>query len=160
LRTFPRTLWHSATAFDEFLVDIIELGTPLINSEGLAMISAIKAAHPDEEVFADLKPPMPVISKLISPLPPVPTSSPFSTRVPMQLSWARWPQQASTERRLSPNLIGGAVRFDRARELSKLGVAFVELHVGLDEQAQPGYSNRGAARRRSGSGSPVLKPAA
>ena len=36
-------------------VDIIELGTPLIKSAGLSAISAIKAAHPDKEVFADLK---------------------------------------------------------------------------------------------------------
>lgn len=36
-------------------VDIIELGTPLIKSEGLAVIRAIKGAHPDKTVFADLK---------------------------------------------------------------------------------------------------------
>ena len=36
-------------------VDIIELGTPLIKSAGIAVISAVKAAHPDKEVFADLK---------------------------------------------------------------------------------------------------------
>ena len=36
-------------------VDIIELGTPLIKHEGIAAVSAIKAAHPDKEVFADMK---------------------------------------------------------------------------------------------------------
>ena len=36
-------------------VDILELGTPLIKSEGLAAITAVKAAHPDKTVFADLK---------------------------------------------------------------------------------------------------------
>ena len=36
-------------------VDIIELGTPLIKSEGLAVIKAMKAAHPDKLVFADFK---------------------------------------------------------------------------------------------------------
>ncbi|MDV8022596.1 hypothetical protein [Rhodococcus sp. IEGM 1330] len=38
------------------------------------------------------------------------------------------------------DLIGVVDRIDRARELWKLGVAFVELYAGLDEQAQPGYS--------------------
>ena len=36
-------------------VDIIELGTPLIKAEGLRAVTAIKAAHPDKIVFADLK---------------------------------------------------------------------------------------------------------
>ena len=36
-------------------VDIIELGTPLIKAEGLRAITAIKEAHPDKIVFADLK---------------------------------------------------------------------------------------------------------
>ena len=36
-------------------VDIIELGTPLIKAAGLSAITAIKAAHPDKIVFADLK---------------------------------------------------------------------------------------------------------
>ena len=36
-------------------VDIIELGTPLVKSVGLAGITAIKKAHPDKIVFADLK---------------------------------------------------------------------------------------------------------
>ncbi|WP_258049049.1 orotidine 5'-phosphate decarboxylase / HUMPS family protein [Hymenobacter sp. NBH84] len=36
-------------------VDIIELGTPLIKSEGLAVITAMKQAHPDKLVFADFK---------------------------------------------------------------------------------------------------------
>ena len=36
-------------------VDILELGTPLIKSERLAAITAVKAAHPEKIVFADLK---------------------------------------------------------------------------------------------------------
>ncbi|MGW5153806.1 orotidine 5'-phosphate decarboxylase / HUMPS family protein, partial [Rhodococcus koreensis] len=38
------------------------------------------------------------------------------------------------------DLIGVENRVERAREIAKLGVAFVEIHAGLDEQAQPGYS--------------------
>ena len=36
-------------------VDVIELGTPLIKSAGLSAITAVKEAHPDKIVFADLK---------------------------------------------------------------------------------------------------------
>jgi hypothetical protein len=36
-------------------VDIIELGTPLIKAEGMRAVTAIKEAHPDKIVFADLK---------------------------------------------------------------------------------------------------------
>lgn len=36
-------------------IDIIELGTPLIKSEGLAVITAMKKAFPDKLVFADFK---------------------------------------------------------------------------------------------------------
>ncbi|PMD86853.1 3-hexulose-6-phosphate synthase, partial [Siphonobacter sp. BAB-5405] len=36
-------------------VDIIELGTPLIKAEGLKVVTAMKEAHPDKWVFADMK---------------------------------------------------------------------------------------------------------
>ena len=36
-------------------VDILELGTPLVKSAGIGAVSAIKAAHPDKLVFADMK---------------------------------------------------------------------------------------------------------
>jgi 3-keto-L-gulonate-6-phosphate decarboxylase len=36
-------------------VDILELGTPLVKSEGFAAITAVKEAHPDKTVLADLK---------------------------------------------------------------------------------------------------------
>jgi hypothetical protein len=36
-------------------VDIIELGTPLIKAAGLSAVTAVKAAHPDKIVLADMK---------------------------------------------------------------------------------------------------------
>jgi len=36
--------------------------------------------------------------------------------------------------------IGVKNRVQRAQKMMGLGVEFVELHAGLDEQAQPGYS--------------------
>ena len=36
-------------------VDVIELGTPLIKQEGLAVVTAVKKAYPNKIVFADMK---------------------------------------------------------------------------------------------------------
>ena len=36
-------------------VDIIELGTPLIKNAGLSAVTAVKTAHPDKIIFADMK---------------------------------------------------------------------------------------------------------
>jgi 3-hexulose-6-phosphate synthase len=36
-------------------VDIIELGTPLVKNAGLSAVTAVKTAHPDKIVFADMK---------------------------------------------------------------------------------------------------------
>ncbi len=36
-------------------VDIIELGTPLIKKEGQSVVAAMKKAHPDKLIFADMK---------------------------------------------------------------------------------------------------------
>jgi 3-hexulose-6-phosphate synthase len=36
-------------------VDIIELGTPLVKNAGLTAVTAVKTAHPDKIVFADMK---------------------------------------------------------------------------------------------------------
>jgi len=39
----------------EEYIDIVELGTPVINKEGLKAVSEVKAAYPNLEVLADLK---------------------------------------------------------------------------------------------------------
>ena len=36
-------------------VDIIEIGTPCLKANGLALVKAIRAAHPDKILFVDLK---------------------------------------------------------------------------------------------------------
>src|SRR2546421_9251700 len=45
------TLLHKVGPY----VDIIELGTPLVKTEGLSVVKYVKAAYPDKLVFADLK---------------------------------------------------------------------------------------------------------
>lgn len=121
-------------------VDIIELGTPLIKSAGITVVSAIKAAHPDKEVFADLKTAdagyleadlaFGAGADLVTVL-----GSAGDATIAGAVEAGR-----KHGKRVVADLIGVGNRVERAREVVKLGVAFVEIHAGLDEQAQPGYS--------------------
>lgn len=121
-------------------VDIIELGTPLIKSAGLGVISAVKAAHPDKVVFADMK-------TADAGFLEADIAFAAGADIVTVLGSAGDPTisgavEAGTKhgKQVVADLIGVADRVERARELVKLGVAFVELHAGLDEQAQPGYT--------------------
>lgn len=121
-------------------VDIIELGTPLIKSAGVGVISAMKAAHPDKVVLADLK---------TADAGFLEAELAFTAGADMVtvLGTAGDPTitgavEAARKHggEVVADLIGVGNRIERAREVAKLGVTFVEIHAGLDEQAQPGYS--------------------
>lgn len=131
------TLAHQAAEY----VDILELGTPLIKSEGIGAIKAIKAAHPDKLVFADLK-------------------TADAGELEAELAFAAGADLVTVMGAADDDTVRGAVaagrkygkdvvadmitvvdnRVARIREVSKLGVSFVEIHAGLDEQARPGYT--------------------
>ncbi|MEV0699961.1 3-hexulose-6-phosphate synthase [Saccharopolyspora sp. NPDC050389] len=122
-------------------VDILELGTPLIKSEGLRAITAIKAAHPDKLVFADLK-------------------TADAGELEAGLAFEAGADLVTVMGAADDDTVRGAVaagrkygkdvvadmitvvddRVSRIREVSKFGVSFVEIHAGLDEQARPGYT--------------------
>ncbi|WP_460443219.1 3-hexulose-6-phosphate synthase [Amycolatopsis stemonae] len=122
-------------------VDILELGTPLVKSAGIAAVTAIKAAHPDKLVFADLK-------------------TADAGELEAALAFEAGADLVTVMGTVDDDTIRGAVaagrqhgkqvvadmigvvdgRVARIREVAKLGVSFVEIHAGLDEQARPGYS--------------------
>lgn len=122
-------------------VDILELGTPLIKAQGFGAIKAIKAAHPDKLVFADLK-------------------TADAGELEADLAFQAGADLVTVMGAADDDTVRGAVaagrkhgkhvvadmitvvdnRVARIREVSKLGVSFVEIHAGLDEQARPGYS--------------------
>ena len=121
-------------------IDIIELGTPLIKSEGLAVITAMKKAFPDKLVFADFK-------------------TADAGELEADMAFGAGADLITILGATGDATIIGAVksakahgkgvvvdtigvldRVKRAREVIELGVEFVELHAGLDEQAQTGYS--------------------
>ena len=120
-------------------VDIIELGTPLVKSEGLAAITAVKEAHPDKIVFADLKTmdagelEADIAFKAGADLVTVLGAADDSTI-------AGAVKAAKTHNKgVVVDLIGIEDKVTRAKEVRALGAKFVEMHAGLDEQAKPGY---------------------
>ncbi len=121
-------------------VDIIELGTPLIKQEGLSVVTAVKQAYPDKIVFADMK-------------------TMDAGALEAEIAFKAGADQVSILAVANDHTIKGAVeaankagkmivadaigvqdKVTRCKELKALGVQQVELHAGLDEQAQAGYS--------------------
>ncbi|GAB4107746.1 hypothetical protein GCM10028791_01930 [Echinicola sediminis] len=136
-------------------IDIIELGTPLIKSEGLSAITAMKNAFPDKKVFADFK-------------------TADAGALEAQMAFEAGADYITILGATGDSTIAGAVaaakkyhkgvvvdtigvkdRVQRAKEVIALGAEFVELHAGLDEQAEPGYSIQVLIDEASRAGVPV-----
>ncbi|MFD0044109.1 3-hexulose-6-phosphate synthase [Pseudarthrobacter scleromae] len=121
-------------------VDIIELGTPLIKNAGLSAVTAIKTAHPDKIVFADMKTmdagelEADIAFNAGADLVSVLGSADDST-----IAGAVKAAKAHNKG-VVVDLIGVADKVSRAKEARVLGAQFIEFHAGLDEQALPGYN--------------------
>lgn len=121
-------------------IDIIELGTPLIKSEGLSGIRKMKEAFPDKLVLADFK-------------------TADAGELEADMAFGAGADYITILGTTGDSTIAGAVksalahgkgvvvdtigvkdRVKRAQEAIALGAEFVELHAGLDEQAEVGYS--------------------
>lgn len=121
-------------------VDILELGTPLIKSEGLRAIRAVKDAHPDKLVFADLKTmDAGELEADIAFAAGADYVTVLGTAGDSTIAGAVKAGKAHGKG-VVVDLIGVADKVSRAREVTALGVAFVEMHAGLDEQAEPGFT--------------------
>ncbi|MDQ0029757.1 3-hexulose-6-phosphate synthase [Arthrobacter bambusae] len=120
-------------------VDIIELGTPLVKSEGLSAITAMKTAHPEKIVFADLKTmdagelEADIAFKAGADLVSVLGGADDST-----IAGAVKAAKAHNKG-IVVDLIGVEDKVSRAKEARAIGAKFIEFHAGLDEQAKPGY---------------------
>lgn len=121
-------------------VDILELGTPLIKAEGLRAVRAIKDAHPDKVVLADLK--TMDAGELEADIAFAAGADLVTVLGTAGDSTIVGAVKAATAhgKGIVVDLIGVKDKVARAREVSKLGVAFVEMHAGLDEQAEPGFT--------------------
>lgn len=121
-------------------VDILELGTPLIKSEGLSVITAMKSAHPDKIVFADLK--TMDAGELEAEMAFAAGADLVTVLGAADDSTIAGAVKAAERhgKGVVVDLIGVADKPARAKDVVALGAAFVEMHAGLDEQAQEGYS--------------------
>jgi 3-hexulose-6-phosphate synthase len=121
-------------------VDVIELGTPLIKQQGLSVVTNVKAAYPDKLIFADMKTmdagelEAELAFKAGADIMTVLASAADST-----IAGAVKAGKAHGKAVVA-DMIGLADKAARLKELKALGVSWVELHAGLDEQAQAGYS--------------------
>jgi 3-hexulose-6-phosphate synthase len=121
-------------------VDIIELGTPLIKNMGAAVITAMKNAHPNKLVFADMKTAdageleADIAFKAGADLVTIMGAVGDATIIGAVKA------AKAHGKGVVVDTIGYPDRVRRAQEVTKLGVEFVELHAGLDEQWAPGYS--------------------
>ena len=121
-------------------VDIIELGTPLIKAEGLRAITAIKEAHPDKIVFADLKTmDAGELEADIAFSAGADLVTVLGTAGNSTIAGAVKAAQKHGKG-IVVDLIGVADKSARAREVIALGATFVEMHAGLDEQAEEGFT--------------------
>ena len=121
-------------------VDIIELGTPLIKAEGLNVIKEMKSAHPDKLVFADMK--TADTGALEAEMAFNAGADLVTVMGAVDDATIKGAAEAAHKlgKKVVVDTIGVQNRVQRAKEVSAFGVAFVELHAGLDEQALPGYS--------------------
>jgi len=135
-------------------VDILELGTPLIKSAGLSAITAVKQAHPDKIVFADLK-------------------TMDAGELEADIAFAAGADLVTVLGGAGDSTISGAVKAAkkhgkgivvdligvtdkpaRAKQVIALGAEFVEMHAGLDEQAETGFTFATLLRDGEASGVP------
>lgn len=121
-------------------VDIIELGTPLIKAEGLRVVTAMKEAHPDKLVFADMK--TADTGALEAEMAFQAGADLVTVMGTVDDATIKGAVEAGKKfgRKVVVDTIGVKNRVERAKEVIAFGVEFVELHAGLDEQALPGYS--------------------
>ncbi|MHA7298298.1 3-hexulose-6-phosphate synthase [Pseudarthrobacter sp. MDT3-1] len=121
-------------------VDIIELGTPLVKNAGLSAVTAVKTAHPDKIVFADLK--TMDAGELEADIAFSAGADLVSVLGGADDSTIAGAVKAAKvhNKGIVVDLIGVADKVTRAREARALGAKFIEFHAGLDEQAKPGYN--------------------
>jgi 3-hexulose-6-phosphate synthase / 6-phospho-3-hexuloisomerase len=114
--------------------DYLEAGTPLIKSEGMDIIRKLKEKHPDKIIVADMKTmdtgafETEMASKAGADIVVILGAADDST-IKDALKSAR-----KYGSKIMIDLIGVKDEIKRAKELEKLGVDYLCIHVGIDEQ--------------------------
>lgn len=121
-------------------VDILELGSPLIKSEGMRMIEVMREAHPGKKILADLK--TVDAGELEADLAFSAGADYMTVLGVSDNSTVRGAIAAADHhgKAIVVDLVGVADKVARAREVVDLGAAFVEFPAGPEEQARSGHS--------------------
>ncbi len=116
-------------------IDVIEAGTPLIKQEGLKTVETFKQHYPDKLVFADMKT---MDAGGLEAEMAFKAGADFTTVLGASGDGTIEGAVAAARKYgkyVTGDLIGVHDRLKRAQELQALGVNYLELHCGLDEQA-------------------------
>ncbi len=116
--------------------DILEAGTPLVKSVGMESVRQLKKSFPQKEIFADLKTmdagETEVNMALKAGANLVSVMACASNRTIISALAADFRQKME----IIFDLMGTQDKVSRASELERLGVHFIHVHSGLDEQAE------------------------
>jgi len=114
--------------------DWIEAGTPLIKSEGMEVVRKLKEIFPDKTLVADMKTmdtgafETEMAAKAGADVVCVLAASDDSTIVDSLKSARKYGAKVMVD------LIGVKDKVKRAKELEKLGIDYLCIHIGIDEQ--------------------------
>ncbi len=116
-------------------VDIIELGTPLIVSEGARVVKEVKGRYPDKAVFADIKVmdgggevPKPVIEAGCDMFSVLCASDDATVRAAIELGRVNGVKVLA-------DMCNVREMEERARQIAEMGPDYLCCHVGYDRQA-------------------------
>ena len=114
--------------------DWLEVGTPLIKSEGMEVVRKLKDNFPDKTLVADMKTmdtgafETEMASKAGADIVCVLAASDDSTIIDAIKSARKYGSKVMVD------LIGVKDKIKRSKELEKLGADYLCIHVGIDEQ--------------------------
>ncbi len=116
-------------------IDIIEAGTPLIKQEGLKVIETFKEYYPDKEIFADMKT---MDAGELEAEMAFKAGADYTTVLAVADDATILGAIAAAKKyhkALTADTVGVKNLDRRTQELEQMGVNYIEIHCGLDQQA-------------------------
>ena len=117
-------------------IDIVEIGTPVINKEGLKAVEAVKAAFPNLEVLADVK----IMDAAGYEVSNAAAAGADIVTILAQAEDSSIKGAVEAAKTLGKKILVDMIAVKdiktRAAELDKLGVDYICVHTGYDLQAE------------------------
>ena len=117
-------------------IDIIEAGTPLIKQEGLKAVEVLKQKYPDKQVFADMKT---MDAGELEAEMAYQAGADFTTVLAVADDATIKGAIAAAKKynkAVTADTIGVIDLEQRTKQLEQMGVDYIEIHCGLDRQAE------------------------